>query len=515
MLACWHDDDAPPLFTVTVDPTIALNPSGSAPLTASVSLATDQPTRAILAISSSDSAYTVEFLTPVTNHSLPVLGLKANRAYSIDITLVDEFDRQLALDSPLTVMTDPLPDDMAAIELIHSDPERMEPGFTLLDRYFKNLSSPGLPWPGAYTVIVDDAAEIVWYSEKGGWPSWMENGSLFYRGDNNVVEVDLLGNEVSRLPLEYDGVLHHELRRSRSDTWLSLAREIVTVDNYPTSYTDPDAPTETVQVLDEYPIEFDADGAVLRQWPMTEMIHPQRITYQTLEGTYPGGPKDWAHANAVFEDARDNTLLVSLRNQDAIVKFHPETGEIKWILGTHDNWPAEFQQYLLQPVGSPFEWFYHQHAPIYTPSGTILVYDNGNFRTSPYSGIEPLKGWENYSRGVEYEIDEDAMTVRQVWEYRGESGETIFAPAHGDTDPQPQTGNVLLTHGFVIYTDGGASSGQGYGQVHSRIVEVTRDATPERVFDMRISPSESDTTVLVYRSERVPSLYSPDVAISY
>ncbi len=420
------------------------------------------------------------------------------------------------LDTPLTIITDPLPDDIPVIEVLFSDPDRMEPGFTLLDRYFRDLPRQG-PWPGGYTIIVDSAGDIVWYSELGGWPTIMEpDGNLLFRSDNEVFQVDLLGNEVSRIPLEYQGRLHHELQRSDHGTWLSLARDTVTVDDYPTSYTDPDAPTATTRILDENIIEFAADGSFLRQWPMTEIIHPQRIGYNSLDASYSGGPLDWIHANAVIDDPRDDdTFLISLRNQDAVVKFSRETGDIKWILGTHDNWPAEFQQYLLEPVGSPFTWFYHQHAPMYTPAGTVLLFDNGNFQTSPFSGIDPVVAWQSRSRGVEYEIDEQAMTVRQVWEFEGNGGETIFAPALGDADSLPITGNALLTYGFVTYTDGGASSGQGYSRVHSRIVEATRAASPERVFDIRLYPRDQSATVMVYRSERLPSLYSPDVAIIY
>ena len=92
---------------------------------------------------------------------------------------------------------------------------------------------------------------------------------------------------------------------------------------------------------------------------------------------------DNEHANAILEDPRDNSIVVSIRHQDAVIKF-TRNGQLKWILGPHANWGAQWQKYLLTPVGTPFEWQYAQHAPELTPQGTLLVYDDGNYRASPF-----------------------------------------------------------------------------------------------------------------------------------
>ena len=62
----------------------------------------------------------------------------------------------------------------------------------------------------------------------------------------------------------------------------------------------------------------------------------------------------------------------------------------------------------------------HPHE-VATPGQELLVlFDNGNYKASPFDGNPTVPDDENFSRGVEYEIDEEAMEVRQVWEY-GES----------------------------------------------------------------------------------------------
>ena len=62
---------------------------------------------------------------------------------------------------------------------------------------------------------------------------------------------------------------------------------------------------------------------------------------------------------------------------------------------------------------------------------------------------------DNYSRVIEYEIDEEARTIRQVWAYGEAENERFYTPFLGDVDPLPLTGNVLVTAGgFVVDAEG-------------------------------------------------------------
>lgn len=221
-----------------------------------------------------------------------------------------------------------------------------------------------------------------------------------------------------------------------------------------------------------------------------------------------------SHANAVLHDPRDDSIIVSLRHQEAVIKFSRATGDLKWILGPHQNWTPEFQPFLLDPVGTPFEWQYHQHAPMITPSGTLLLFDNGNYRAMPFDGRMPVENADNYSRAVEFSIDEVNMEVRQVWDYGRDNGERIFAHFIGDVDWLETTGNVLVHFGGTSFTDGVPNSDLGRGEISIRIVEVTHDSPAEKVFDLVIYNSEPTAQVRSYRSERISSLYPPGVALS-
>jgi arylsulfate sulfotransferase len=123
--------------------------------------------------------------------------------------------------------------------------------------------------------------------------------------------------------------------------------------------------------------------------------------------------------------------------------------QIKWILGPHDNWNARFQPYLLTPVGEPFEWSWAQHhATIYGPRApsdqviNILLFDNAPYRSFDRATAQSPLDW--YSRVVNYRIDENAMTIEQVWEYGQERSAAIFSGFRGSA--------YLLANGNILGT---------------------------------------------------------------
>ena len=281
------------------------------------------------------------------------------------------------------------------------------------------------------------------------------------------------GTTVTPLPnsIEVDStedhpiLFHHETFPTEFGTILALDRVDRLVQGYPTSDTDPEAPTADTVVVDEPLVEFDMEtGEILHYYSLVDMLDPRRIGYNSVAPTPPCSVRnpeckaDWVHDNAIIYDSRDDTYIVSLRHQDAVIKVRRATGKLVWILGNHFGWGPEFEPYLLTPVGSPFEWQYHQHAPMVTPEGTLLLFDNGNnrampFETDPDTGelVEPIADADNFSRAVEYLIDPENMTVQQVWESNGNAGVDLFTRFISDADWLPETGNVQITFGGVTF----------------------------------------------------------------
>jgi hypothetical protein len=130
-------------------------------------------------------------------------------------------------------------------------------------------------------------------------------------------------------------------------------------------------------------------------------------------------------------------------------------------------------------------WQYHQHDCSVTPAGTILCFDNGNHRASPFEPRMPDES--SYSRIVEFAVDETAMTVRQVWSYGEAAGERLYSCYQGGAYRLPQTGNTFMTYGGICSIDGVPTSDNRKGFCRARLLEVTPEK--EIVFDMWIDGS--------------------------
>ena len=496
-----------------------------APLGVAVEVTTDEP--ALLSVEIADDAGVERrdlggrFRT---EHVVPLVGLRPGRTHSVTFIATDaagNVDRA----PPLVVETDPLPDDFPPLRTTVSRPERMEPGWTLFNLY--RWGAEGRVQDYGLLVAVDASGEVVWYfrtdhSIMQAIP--LANGNLLYMASVDtvwgvLVEIDVLGNVVRRwhsraaadlvpagsILVDTDS-LHHEIIELPSGNLATLSSEVRSFDDYPTSEEDPDAPRETRDVVGDVIVEFAPDGTVVAEWPLLDAVDPYRISFDSLgtgfwEDTYKalghatGEAADWAHANAFAVDPADDAFVVSLRHQDAQVKVD-RTGAARWILGPHGGWDGPWRDRLLEPQGD-LEWPYHGHGIEVTPHGTILLFDNGNNRALPFD--TPMPAEDSYSRAVEYEVDEEAMTVRQAWAYPGAGAEPFYSSFLSDADLLPQTGNVLITDGARTRTIETAE-GETEERRWARILEVTRADPAEVVFELVIDDESSGWHV--YRAGR-------------
>jgi hypothetical protein len=486
---------AHPVLAIAIEsgPALILNPSGNTPLAGVVEVLTDVESAVTLSVSSAGHSFDIEFSEFATEHFIPVLGLRPDAAYSVELHFRDR-EGNMVQGPLLSAVTSPLPPEFPIVDVLASQPAKMERGYTLVDR---------IRGDEGFSMILDAQGEVVWYSRLGGGGMLqLHNGNLFWRNQDTAEEWTLLGERVSSVPMGASH-LHHDLHPTVHGTYLSLSREAIIVPDYPTSETDPSAPPAPAAIRDEPVVELLPGGTLLNRWRMSHLIDPTRIGYNALTPTTQG--YDWVHNNAVFHDARDDSIIVSARHQDAVIKFSRETGELRWILGTHVNWKGPWRGFLLTPIGS-LKWPYHQHAPMVTTNGTLLLFDNGNNRSSPYDGVPPLDPSETYSRAVEYEIDEERFEVRQLWEYPTPAGERIYSGFISDADWMTQTGNVLVHFGAVSWIGGERSVDLGGRRIIKKIIEVTHETPAERVFDVRMY-APPDGAITAYRSERIPSLY--------
>lgn len=484
---------------LTTAPTIKMRENPG--LVGTLHFGTDVPSRMSIRVQSSDEAWTVVSDASLTEHEVPLLGFQPNTRYNVFLEMADENGNRSTLGYPLQVHTDPLPTNFPSFEVRTNLRGKVEPGMTMAGISGRN------EFPN-YTVATDHEGNVRWYFDQYAPQIERQADGTFLSLIGSVAtEFDVLGNithswHPGNSTPGPNGVkvastnFHHDIQQLPNGNFLTLNRAVRTVTGFPTSDEIPNPPTGTAEVDTDPAIEFAPDGTVVRTFDLLDVLDPTRIGYDVLEDD---GPHDWAHTNAAVYDPSDDSILISARHQDAVIKLSRATGELVWILGNHADWPSELEPYLLTPVGEDFEWQYHQHAPEVLPNGNILIHDNGNARAMP---PEPqMAATDSYTRAVEYAINEETMEIEQVWEWGRNAEQRLFGPLVGDVDWMEQTDNISLTVGAPIYVDGVQQS-----NLSPRIIEIARDGTV--VHDVAVV--HEGAGAFLYRSEKIPTLYPPE-----
>ncbi|MEW5928594.1 MAG: aryl-sulfate sulfotransferase [Gemmatimonadota bacterium] len=492
LAACDGDPITPRSSLVPVDSLLAepielvANPSGRAPLTALATVRTREAAVVELRLLGGDSlGYAVP--GPATEHVLPVLGLHPARENLVEVR-VENARGEYGLDT-LSVATGPAPDFLPHIDILTADRAAMEPGW--------NLASFSLGVGAtfrSYPFMFDAEGKVRWYLDLSALPGMvymverLRNGNLVFGFDASVYEYDLLGREVGRW--DFPGyVFHHDVVEKPDGNFLVAVTK------------------QGTGTIEDHVIELDrATGRIAREWDLRKVLDVDRRV--------PPGFADWFHMNSVWFDARDNSLILSGRHQ-GVVKVSAEN-ELVWILAPHVGWGGagidgtgpETSGRLLTAVdatgtaypegaqlgGVPvqgFDWPWAQHAAMVLPNGNLFLFDNGeqrNFAPAPL-----------YSRGVEYAIDEQKRTVRQVWEYGKERGTDYYSAIVSDVDYLPKTGNRLIVPGIV------------FGSSHRAHVTEVAHPSGRVVFDARLSFKNLRSSGvfewgefdLLYRAERL------------
>jgi hypothetical protein len=491
---------AGPLFT----------PSPNAPLAGTLQLTTDVNARISVLVSDGNSLWEHDDYQFGTNHSLTLLGFKPGETNEILVMALDPYRNLVMTPQPLKFVTPSLPAGLGKITILKSVPDQMEPGYTLYVTGIRNGSRN-------YATIIDQGGNVVWYSSvhfNDVDVRQLTNGDLLLPDQSNkFYEINMLGNLVRALspPTNYPINLHDAVPTAAGTIlYISDTNRVVT--NFPNSDTNSNAAPVTVTVDDNPVVEISTNnGALLNAWSPLAILDPTRVTYLTYtSGSYSGAVVDNEHGNAVVDVPQDQCIIESLRDQNTVFKFSRATGALKWILSDPANWGPAWQPYLLKPVGEPFVWNYAQHAPMLTPQGTLLLYDDGNFQASPFAAQVPDKN--NYSRALEYSIDETNLQVSEVWDSSWQTNQDrLFTPILGKAQWLTQTRDVLVTYGYVTYINGSAPSSHSINATMSRIIEYTHDPIPQVVFDAEIwDPTNTSAGFLgygVYRALRIPDLY--------
>ena len=507
---------------------------------------TEAPSTPKVTVTGEERDFEIPVAQEGTHHEIPVAGLRAESAYTV--VVADGTD-----EVSLELETSSLPDDFPEITIAAAETAAMSPGFTLFDLI--DFTQPptdddGNPIPqpepdepprAGLMVAVDNEGEVVWYHRADhsiGDVRMLDDGTILHEyNDTAARRINLFGETIDEwagqiiadeLPTDDFGrqvvgdeaivvptdSMHHEVNQLSNGNIAVLSTELRTYDGFTEALCGDTEPgfenfepfDGSYDLISDIVTEFTPEGEIVFEAKLADLLDPindprdQNVCGLPQGAVFPNWmyraqgfdqSRDWTHANAVIEDPERNAFIVSIRHLDAVIAISRDTGELLWRLGPGGDF---------EMVGDG-EFQFHQHAPEIQADGTLLLYDNGNFR--PGTSFEFGSGLPfPTSRAVQYRINDDGppdtWTVEQVWEYESRvDGSTAFAGFVGDAD--------RLANGSVLITNGGYGEDRDDG-VTSQIVEVVPEGTDggTEVFDLRMA---NDRGWVIYRAERVEDLY--------
>ncbi|MBU3740832.1 MAG: hypothetical protein FGM24_00945, partial [Candidatus Kapabacteria bacterium] len=206
------------------------------------------------------------------------------------------------------------------------------------------------------------------------------------------------------------------------------------------------------------------DGTVVWSWNSKDHTS---ILDATIDIELKGGTVDYIHVNSIVED-NDGNLLISARHFDEVIKLDRSSGAIKWRLGGKSSKHNQFR--WLNDTVNGYWGFSHQHSISRLPSGGLLLFDNGNLK-SP-----------EYSRAVEYEIDEVNKTIRRVWQYR--PTKDIAVRSMGSVERLSNKGTLI-----------------GWGRNFDRVILTELDSNDNVVYELK---NTETTNTAAFRASKYP-----------
>ena len=425
-----------------------------------------------------------------------VAGMRASSTYHMQ-AIVELSNGSQALDTNQTFTTGSIPADRLADLTTTFGTGTPNPGIDLFSLY---------PYTAGSNILngfaTDLEGNVIWYYDLGtaDWPfpiKPLPNGHMLMIvtpqatfGGKEIREIDLAGNTINSVTLaavnqsltalgaSYQLIaLHHDVAILPNGHWIILGQSQVS--------NLPGTPAGTVTTGDDL-IDWDVvHQTAVWSWSVFDHFDISHAPY---------GVTDWTHANAIFYSPDDGQLVMSMRNQNWIIK-------INYANGTGDGtvlWRFGFQgDFTLPGNQAPIDWNYGQHYPTIVSPNTsgvfsLMFFDNGNNRLVDSSNdVCGTAGQIACYSGVPiFQVDEITKTATELWE---DNLLPYYSICCGDA--------ILLGNGNIEMD---IADDVNSNQV-SHIQEVTQTQPAQLVWKM------DEAGQLAYRGYRIPSLYPGEV----
>ncbi|MFH1469131.1 MAG: aryl-sulfate sulfotransferase [Pseudomonadota bacterium] len=315
-------DTAAPFFT-----DFAFTRSERVPTVVTATWHTQEPVACTLRYAAEGGAEltTREAGDPRTEHSVALVGLKPNASAAL-VVIAEAADGPESSD-PQAFTTGELPVGLPTATLVLDDPTQSFHGYTLMPLI--NDSA----WT-SWICLFDSDAELVWAIEArhgANRARLAEDGGGVIFIDEDMVEGtdDVLGAVHS---VAWDGTerwrfegaeIHHDFADLGDDRYLVLAHTVRIVDE--------GLPTEQGYLGDAL-VEFTSAGDSHEIWNLFDDLDPVEHPSNDTAPAPDSGFWDWSHANYLTWVPESGEVLITLRQQDAIVAVDVDAGRMSWSL---------------------------------------------------------------------------------------------------------------------------------------------------------------------------------------
>ena len=331
------------------------------------------------------------------NSTLPIFGLYAGRANLVEVQV--QFSDNSTQTFPVSVTTPPYVDPNGIFDRANVIKKRESSQSGDISYFFLKTFAPG-------PIVIDTDAEIRWVPPEpiNGYSSTFSDNS-FIIGAPTSLALDRLGLDGRRAsttltPTSYYSSFHHNIGQGKQ----GLLGEL-------------DGMLNGVKNLESVIVDFDPAGKVMKSWDFVDIISQHMRANGDDPTLFVRPGVDWFHNNSAIYDKRDDSLIVSSR-ENFVIKVDYNTGAIKWILGDPTKYWYTFPSLRAKALTLDAGGLYPigQHALSITPDGQLLLFNNGG--ASFYQPVgAPAGEKRTFSAGSAYDIDPANMKAKEGWQF--------------------------------------------------------------------------------------------------
>ena len=181
----------------------------------------------------------------------------------------------------------------------------------------------------------------------------------------------------------------------------------------------------TATNMESIGLEITGNGIVLNTWDLGAILAAYMQANGDDPSTFVRPGVDWFHMNAMTYDPKDDSVIVSSR-ENFLIKLNYKTGNIIWIFGDPTKYWYTFPSLRVKALTLSGGGLYPigQHAVSITSDGLVMVFNDGLGSANQPAGA-PAGETRTYSAVSAYSIDATSGTAEEVWDF--DYGQSIYS----------------------------------------------------------------------------------------